>query len=95
MNDGLKKIIESSSFKVHDGEWVYAKMNKAPQLEDCFMASTDQDEITACFKKEDEEKFDILEKNKDLRKLIEIKVSAPFYAVGFLAAVTGAISAKG
>jgi hypothetical protein len=30
-----------------------------------------------------------------LRKLIGLKVSAPFYAVGFLAAVAGAITAKG
>jgi hypothetical protein len=59
------------------------------------MISKDNDEITAVFEDSKRNQFTIIEENKDLRKLIGLKVSAPFYAVGFLAAVAGAITAKG
>lgn len=36
--------------------------------------------------------FNIIEKNKDFWALIALNVSAPFYSVGFLAAVTSAIA---
>lgn len=91
----LQHIIASSSFTVHDGRWIYARVGGEPKLADCFMLSRDKDEVTAVFEETKAKRFEILEQNKDLRKLIEIKVSAPFYAVGFLAAITEAISAKG
>ncbi|MCX6812260.1 MAG: ACT domain-containing protein [Candidatus Berkelbacteria bacterium] len=39
--------------------------------------------------------LDIIEKNKDIYSLIALNVSVPFYSVGFLAAVSGAIAEKG
>ena|SRR3989344_5995825 len=95
MDDRLKKIIESSEFVVHDGEFVYAKLSSLPSSDDYFMISRDEDEITAVFDKEKRDSFQIIEENKDIRKLIQLKVSTPFYATGFLAAATGAISSKG
>lgn len=95
MNDQLTEIIKTSTFKVHEGSWIYAKVSGQPSLGDCFMLSKDEDEITAVFEVSNAGRFVIVEQNKDLRKLIEIKVSAPFYAVGFLAAITKAISSKG
>lgn len=95
MSKELKKVIESSTFVVHDGEWIYAKVGGQPKLDDCFMLSRDQDEITAVFKSEGRDKFEIIKENKDLRKLIELKVSVPFYAVGFLAAVSKAVAEQG
>ena len=95
MNETLKSIINSSSFLVHPGEYVYAKVSGQPKLEDAFMLSRDEDEVTAVFDKPNINKFEIIEQNKDLRKLIEIKISKPFYATGFIAAVTQAISSKG
>lgn len=91
----LEEIIKASTFKVHEGLWVYAKVSGSPKLDDCFMLSRDEDETTAVFESGKAAQFEVIEQNKDLRKLIEIKVSAPFYAVGFLAAVTKAISSKG
>lgn len=91
----IDEIIKTSTFKVHDGKWVYANVSGQPSLGDCFLLSKDEDEVTAVFELSKSDKFEIIEKNKDLRKLIEIKVSAPFYAVGFLATITKAISSKG
>lgn len=95
ISEDLQKVLDTSTFKVHEGEWIYAKVNGATSLEDCFMMAKDSDEITAVFEKSKADKFEIIDQNKDLRKLIEVRVSAPFYAVGFLAAITGAISSKG
>ncbi len=95
MNENLRKIIDSSTFTVHSGEWLYAKVSEVPSLDNCFMVAKDNDEITAVFEREKRSNLKIIEENKDLRRLIELKVSVPFYAAGFLATVTGAISAKG
>lgn len=95
MKKALKEIIESSTFAVMPGRYVYAKAAKVPNLSNCFMISKDKDEITAIVEESNIRKIDVIEKNKDLYKLIELKVSLPFYAVGFLAAVTNAISAEG
>lgn len=91
----LQEIIHASTFYVHRGSWVYAKVSGNLDLNDCFMLTKDKDEITAVFEAGKAARFNVLERNKDLRKLIEVRVSAPFYAVGFLAAITKAISAKG
>ncbi len=95
MNQKLKEIIASSKFRVEPGNYVYAKVSKTPNLEDCFMISKDKDETTVVLEEKDLPKVEIIEKNKDLYKLFELKVSLPFYAVGFLAAVTEAISSNG
>lgn len=94
-NPTLVDIIKTSTFRVIDGLWLYAKVASAPNIEDCFLISKDDDEITVAFEESKKDKMDILETNKDARRLIEVRVSAPFYAVGFLAAITGAISKKG
>lgn len=75
--------------------FVYTKAGKMPNPEYCFLVSKDADEITAVVREENLDKVDVLVRNKDSYRLIELKVSLPFYAVGFLAAVTKAISAKG
>lgn len=95
MSPELQKVIKDSAFAVQPGRYVYAKVSDAPRLDDAFMLSRDNNETTAVFEVSKSDKFSIIEQNKDLRKLIEISVSAPFYAVGFLAAITRAISAKG
>ena len=59
------------------------------------MVSRDEDETTAVFEQSKKYKFEILEENKDSRKLIEVAVSVPFYSVGFLATISQAIAGKG
>lgn len=95
MNDDLKKIIESSSFTLHDGKFIYTKVRTAPPIDNHFLVSKDDNEITVVTKEENLKQLDLIEKNKDYYALIELKVSLPFYAVGFLATVSNAIAEKG
>ncbi|MCL4419084.1 ACT domain-containing protein [Patescibacteria group bacterium] len=95
MNNDLKKIISSSSFILHEGRFVYAKVEIAPPTGKHFLISKDSDEITVVTKEENIGELDLIEKNKDYYSLIELKVSLPFYAVGFLATVSSAIANKG
>ncbi len=95
MNPELKKIIESSSFIVHEGTFIYSKVRKIPTSDAHFLVSKDAEEITVVTKEEYLSDLDIIERNKDDYTLIELKVSVPFYAVGFLAAVSSAIAGGG
>ncbi len=95
MNEDIKKIIESSSFIVHEGKFVYTKVRTAPPIDEHFLVSKDADEITVVTKEENLTRLDVIERNKDDYSLIELKVSVPFYSVGFLAAVSSAIAKEG
>jgi hypothetical protein len=90
----LQEVIRTSTFTVHSGSFVYAKVSGRPSFTDAFMISSDDDELTAVYEQSKADKFEVIEQNKDLRKLIELRISKPFYAIGFLAAVTKAISSK-
>lgn len=91
----IEEIIKQSSFTVHNGNFVYTKVNKAPLVDNHFLVSKDNDEITVVTTENHLKDLDLVEKNKDLYKLIELKVSVPFYAVGFLATVSSAIAKEG
>jgi hypothetical protein len=91
MNKELKEVMGTSTFKVV-GNYIYAKVKTVPDLNDCFLISKDEDEITAVFEESRVSKINMVEKNKDVWKLIEIKVSKPFLAVGFLAAISNTIA---
>ncbi|MBI2019777.1 ACT domain-containing protein [Candidatus Daviesbacteria bacterium] len=92
MNDDLKKIIESSTSEVIPGRFIYAKVSEAPQINNHFLVSKDKDEITVVTEEKNLEGLKLIEKNKDYWALIALNVSAPFYSVGFLAAVSSAIA---
>ena len=95
MNNKLQEIIKKSSFTTQDGRYIYAKVSSKPELEHHFMVAQDEDEFTVVTKEDNLNELDLIEKNKDYYKLIELKVSVPFYAVGFLATVSNAIAEEG
>ncbi len=92
MDEKLKKIIEESTFEVIPGRFVYAKVAKAPLVDNHFFISKDKNEITVVTKEDNLDELEIIEKNKDVWSLIALYVSAPFYSPGFLAAVSGAMA---
>ncbi len=94
MNKNLQEIIRNSTFEVMDGFYVYAKVAKRPN-EKHFMVSEDKDEITVVTKQENLGDLEFVERNKENYKLIALNISVPFYAVGFLAAVSSAIAKEG
>lgn len=95
MDPKLQEIINQSSFIIHDGRYIYAQVKNAPQINNHFLVSKDKDEITVVTREEKLDELDLIEKNKDYYKLIELKVSVPFYSVGFLATVSSAIAKDG
>ncbi len=88
----LKNVIKESVVIVHKGRYAYLKV-KNIQAKNYFMVSKDKDEITVVAKEKDARSIKP-EKQEKWFKLLEIKVSKPFYSVGFLAAVTKAIAGK-
>lgn len=92
MDETLKKIIEESNFEVIPGKFIYAKVSKEPTINNHFLISKDKDEITVVTEEHNLSELEIIEKNKDYWALIALNVSAPFYSVGFLAAVSSAIA---
>lgn len=94
MNDKLSTILKATSFSFFPGTYVYTKVRTAPERKH-FVISQDVDEITVVTTKDRLSELDLIERNKDDYILIELRVSVPFYSVGFLATVTTAIAARG
>jgi len=92
MNSEIKKIIKESTFKIEKGKFIYAKVSKIPNSENHFMVSKDKDEITVITKEENIPELSLIERNKDLYRLIALNVSIPFYCVGFLSVISQAIA---
>ena len=88
----LEEVVRSSQVIVRDGRYAYFKA-KGKQSGDHFLVAQDKDEVTIVTEEGNLESvnYDSAEK---WFKLIEIQVSAPFVATGFLAKVTGTIAHK-
>ena len=95
MDQKLQEIIKKSTFEVQDGVYIYVKVAKKPESENHFMVANDKDEITVVTREENLKDLDLIERNKENYKLIALNVSVPFYAVGFLSAVSSAIAKAG
>lgn len=95
MNSELTEIIKNSTYNIEDGVFIYCKVSGVGNMDKHFMISQDKDEITVVTKQENLDTLNLIEKNKDFYRLIALNVSVPFYAVGFLAAVTKEIADSG
>lgn len=92
MNSEIEKIIRESTFAIQEGRFVHAKVSEAPKVNDHFMVTKDEDEITVITKEENLTELSLVEKNKDFYRLVALNISVPFYSVGFLATVSQAIA---
>lgn len=95
MNSEIDKIIKQSSFKIEEGSFVYAKVAEAPNIENHFFISKDKDEITVVTEEKNLPELALIEKNKEVYRLVSLNVSVPFYAIGFIATVSQAIAKEG
>lgn len=91
-NQELDKVIKSSNVIVHSGRYAYLKAQEIAINEHLFI-SKDKDEITVVTEEKNVSKTKHDQEAKWF-KLIEIRVSLPFLAKGFLAKVTKTISNK-
>ncbi len=92
-NPTLEEIIKTSPVIVHKERYAYLKtQEKEPGNH--FLIMQDKEEITVITEEKNVSKT---KHEKDMKwfKLIEIKVSSPFLAKGFLAKISKAISDKG
>ena len=91
-NPSLDEVIRSSRAVVRKGRFAYLKAREVGSG-DHFLVARDEDEVTVVT---EEANVGDLAYDSDVKwfSLIEIRVSLPFVAKGFLAAVTGAIAGK-
>jgi len=95
MSDDLSEIIKSSTFEIQEGRYIIAKVTTLSDVNKHFMVSRDKDEITVVTNEANLKDLNLIERNKDNYSLISLNVSVPFYSVGFLATVSGAIANAG
>lgn len=95
MDPKLEEIIKASSFEVVLGIFVYCQVRSFPKGEGHFMVTQDNDEITVVTTLSRVGELDLVERNKDDYSLIALNVSVPFYSVGFLATISGALAGEG
>jgi len=88
----LSEIIKKSEAVMHKGRYAYLKAKEKSEGKH-FLISQDKDEITVVT---EEKNINEIEYEDSVKwfKLIEIKVSTPFVAKGFLAKVTKTIADK-
>ena len=79
----LKKIIQSSTFQITKGIFIYAKVNQIPKGKH-FMVTTDKDEITVVTEENKLSELNLIERNKDNYTLIALNVAIPSIAWVFL-----------
>ncbi len=91
----LQRVIERSTFRLKHGKFVYAKVRKIPEHGRHFMISSDNDEITVVTLEENIKQLELEERRGENYSIIELNPSMPFYTVGLLAAVSGAIAKFG
>ncbi len=87
--------IAQSNFQVQPGNYIYAKVSSVDDIESHFLVSRDVDEITVVTTEDKISSLQLIERNKDLYRLIALNVLVPFYSVGFIATVCDALAKVG
>jgi len=91
----LDDVVRSSRVIVHDGRYAYLKIyDKNISIGNHFLVSQDADEVTIITEEKNISGV-LYEQDTKWFKLIEIQVSMPFVAKGFLAKVTKTIAEQG
>ena len=91
-NSALDEVIKTSKVILHKGRYAYLKADEFSS-DNHFLISKDDDEVTVVT---EESNVSNVKYSDDVKwfKLVEIKVSSPFLAKGFLARITKAIADK-
>jgi hypothetical protein len=89
----LDEVVRSSAVVVHPGRYAYLKCDEPP-IGSHFLVAQDADEVTVVTEERNVADLPHSETTSWF-KLLEIRVSMPFVATGFLAKVTGTIAEKG
>ena len=87
----LKECIEKSAVVAKFGRYAYLKVKEPTTLDNHFMITQDDDEITVVTREENIKNLNPVEV-VGFYRLIEFKCANPFNACGFLEAISGSIS---
>jgi hypothetical protein len=87
--------IAQCNFQVQPGNYIYAKVSSINDIKSHFLVSRDLDEITVVTTEDKIPSLQLIERNKDLYRLIALNVLVPFYSVGFIATVCDALANAG
>ena len=90
-NASLRDVIRSSRIIVHKGRYAYLRVRAQTEIGDHFLIAQDQDETTVVTEEKNLARISF-EQDVKWFKLIEVRVSQPFAAKGFIACITRAIA---
>ena len=90
-NATLSDVIHSSQVVVRRGRYAYVRAPRQTEIDDHFLVARDRDETTVVTE-ETNLTHTLFDRDVKWFKLVEIKVSHPFTAKGFIAAITRAIA---
>ncbi len=94
MDKDLAEIIKNSTYSVISGTYKYLKIKNPPKAGEHFAVIEDQDEITVVTTSEKAKQLSVSQINEKNYALIALNVSIPFYSVGFLSGISGAIARR-
>ncbi len=95
ISEKLQEVIDTSWFTVEDGAYVYARVQQVVHPEKHLAIINDLTELTIVTLEENLPLLNEYDSNKERWKLINIRCGKPFYCVGFIAAITGALADAG
>ena len=91
----VKDVIKLSSFKVFPERYVYCCVTAVQPGINHLIVIDDGEEITIVTREQNLPLIGAHAANKDRWRLINIKCGNPFYCVGFIAGITGALAKEG
>jgi hypothetical protein len=91
----LSDVIKLSSFRIGTDRFVYTRVAHVLPGVSHLMVIDDGEEITVVTREENLSLIGAYTANKDRWRLINVKCGNPFYCVGFIAGITGALAKEG
>ncbi len=91
----LQEVIDASWFTVEAGTYIYTRVQQIQHPEKHLAIINDLAELTVVTLEENLSLLGPYECNKERWKLLNIRCGKPFYCVGFIAAITGALAQQG
>jgi len=91
----LEAVIASSWFTVEEAIYVYASVSEVPEPQKHLLVVREDEEITIATNSTNLPLPFCLQVNKEHWRLVTIRCGNPFYCVGFVATITGALADVG
>ena len=88
-------MIHASWFTIEPGTFIYTRVKEVPDARNHLLVIHDRDEITVVTDEKNLADLGNYESNKEKWKLLNIRCGKPFYCVGFIAYITGALATVG